>query len=199
MAITDYIPVVLFTVSSIILQRYLYGRMSKGAFALFAAGTIMICVAGYFKATWKLLYYLNICDFEKLNHCFFPMQATGFLLAGIAMVAMTCHTQGKESLEAHAAVPALLTAPAVYSGTMIFVMAMVFGTIAMNTGLSIQAKKQHNPLAIVMFVLSAVCLLAMGYLSSKDFSKASLNWIAEGINFLGQAMFLTGAILISKK
>ena len=35
----------------------------------------------------------------------------------------------------------------------------------------------------------------MGYLSSRDFAKASMNWIAEGTNVIGQGAFLIGAIL----
>lgn len=73
MALVDYIPVILFLISSIMLQRTLYDRFSKGAFALFAGGTIMVIVAGAFKATWKLLYAAGICDFQKLSQVFFPM------------------------------------------------------------------------------------------------------------------------------
>ncbi|MBQ3797974.1 MAG: hypothetical protein II842_17140 [Butyrivibrio sp.] len=40
MAIVDFIPVLMFTIAAIMLQRDLYNKMSKGAFALFAAGTI---------------------------------------------------------------------------------------------------------------------------------------------------------------
>ena len=56
MAIVDYIPVLFFTVAAIMLQRDLYSKMSKGAFALFAAGTIDIMFAGFSKATYKLVY-----------------------------------------------------------------------------------------------------------------------------------------------
>ena len=42
MALVDYIPVGLFIAAAIILQRDLYNKMSKGAFALFAAGTLMM-------------------------------------------------------------------------------------------------------------------------------------------------------------
>lgn len=54
MALVDFIPVILFAVSSIVLQRDLYNKMSKGAFALFAAGTIDIIAAGALKALYKL-------------------------------------------------------------------------------------------------------------------------------------------------
>ena len=84
MALVDFIPVILFIISAITLQRGLYYRMSKGAFAVFSAGTIMVICAGIFKASWKLLYGAGICDFARLNQAFFPMQSVGFLLAGIA-------------------------------------------------------------------------------------------------------------------
>ena len=38
----------------------------------------------------------------------------------------------------------------------------------------------------------------MGYLSSKDFTEASMNWIAEGVNVVGQGCFLWGAISLRK-
>ena len=50
MALVDFIPVFLFGVSAVILQRGLYDKMSKGAFALLSAGTIMVFCAGLMKA-----------------------------------------------------------------------------------------------------------------------------------------------------
>ena len=51
---------------------------------------------------------------------------------------------------------------------------------------------------IVIFVISFICCLGMGYLSSKDFTEASMNWIAEGVNVVGQGCFLWGAISLRK-
>ena len=62
----------------------------------------------------------------------------------------------------------------------------------LDTGLCILAKKVKKPALIAIFVVSFVCCLGMGYLSSKDFEKASMNWIAEGVNFCGQGLFLLG-------
>ena len=42
MALVDYIPVALFAVAAVLLQRDLYDKMNKGVFALFAAGTINV-------------------------------------------------------------------------------------------------------------------------------------------------------------
>ena len=88
MALVDYIPVVLYCISAVILQRYFYDRMSRGAFALLSAGMIMSIMAGLFKATWKLLFALGVCDFDRLNKSFFPLQSVGILLAGIALMLM---------------------------------------------------------------------------------------------------------------
>lgn len=56
MALADFIPVVLFCAAAVILIRDMYNKMSKGAFALFAAGTIDVICAGSLKAIYKLLY-----------------------------------------------------------------------------------------------------------------------------------------------
>ena len=74
MALVDYIPVILFTLAGILLMRDLYNKMSKGAFALFAAGLIFVTCAGALKATYKLLYALGVCDFAPLNEMFFSME-----------------------------------------------------------------------------------------------------------------------------
>ena len=196
MALVDYIPVCCFLIASIVLQRTLYAEMSKGAFALFAAGTIMVFVAGFFKATWKLLYAFGICDFQALNQSFFPMQSTGFLLAGLGCVALAFFRQqadGGQSALAGAA------APAAFKGTFVFVAAMVAGVALMDFSLAKIARKRGAALAATLFAVSFVFALGMGYLSSKDFANPAMNWIAEGVNVCGQAIFLVASIILARK
>ena len=196
MALVDYIPVCCFLIASIVLQRTLYAEMSKGAFALFAAGTIMVFVAGFFKATWKLLYAFGICDFQALNQSFFPMQSTGFLLAGLGCVALAFFRQqadGGQNVLAGAA------APAAFKGTFVFVAAMVAGVALMDFSLAKIARKRGAALAATLFVVSFVFALGMGYLSSKDFASPAMNWIAEGVNVCGQAIFLVASIILARK
>ena len=40
--------------------------------------------------------------------------------------------------------------------------------------------------------------LMMGYLSSKDFDKAFMNWLAQGINTLGQLLLYIGVRILDK-
>ena len=191
MALVDYIPVIFFGIVAVILQRDLYNKMSKGAFALFAAGTIDVFAAGALKATYKLLYAANVCDFEPLNSMFFPVQSIGFLLAGIGIIAMLCFKQEK-------GVTALSVAPVLWKGTFLFVGLMVAGLGCMDAGLCYLSAKLKKPVVIVLFVLSFVCSLGMGYLSSKDFAEASMNWMAEGVNVVGQGCLLGGVWMLHK-
>ena len=190
MSLADYVPVILFAAASIILIRDMYNKMSKGAFALFAAGTIDVICAGFLKATYKLLYSLKVCDFEALSDVFFPMQSLGFMLAGIGMLARLCHKQSKNAVAA--------VAPPFFSGTFVFVGLMVAGLGLMNAGLCVMSAKVKKPVLSVLFVISFICSLGMGYLSSRDFDGAMMNWIAEGVNTVGQGALLIGAILLHK-
>ena len=190
MALVDYIPVLLFGAAAIILMRDLYNKMSKGAFALFSAGVLNVTIAGALKATWKLLYAANICDFQALNAMFFPVQSIGFLLAGVGILAMLVRKQTRNAV--------LAVAPPVFSGTFVFVGLMVAGLGILDAVLCILAAKLKKPALIAIFAVSLVCSLGMGYLSSKDFAEAAMNWIAEGVNVVGQGTLLLGAVLLHK-
>ena len=189
MALVDYIPVVLYCISAVMLQRDFYDRMSRGTFALLSAGMIMSIMAGLFKATWKLLFALEVCDFDRLNKSFFPLQSVGFLLAGIALMLMVFTRQKGTSL--HSA------APAVFAGTGVFIALMVLGLCGMFLGLSVEAKRRKKKSAMVLFIITFVFMLMMGYLSSKNFEKASMNWISEGVNVMGWSIFLMGSRILS--
>ena len=190
MSLVDFIPVIFFTIAAVILQRDLYGRMSKGAFALFAAGTIDVICAGALKALYKLLYALGICDFEPLSTMFFPVQSIGFLLAGLGMLAMLSHKQGKTL--------AVAAAPALWKGTFLFVGLMVAGLGMMDAGLCILAVRRKKRGILPVLLISFVCCLGMGYLSSQDFEQASMNWIAECVNVVGQGLLLLAAVLLHR-
>lgn len=192
MALADYIPVFLFGAAAVVLMRDLYNKMSKGAFALFAAGAIDIACAGALKATYKLLYAAGICDFQPLSQMFFPVQSIGFLLAGLGMVAMLCHRQGNTAVYGAAA------PPAVFQGTGLFVLVMVVGLGCMMTALSILSVRLKKAGLIAFFALAFVCSLCMGYLSSRDFTEAAANWAAEGVNILGQGSLLAGTLLLHR-
>ena len=184
MALFDYIPVIFFAIGAIILIGDLYNKMSKIVFAIFASGVMNVMLAGFFKATWKLLVACGVSGFDKLDAMFFPVQTLGFLFAGVAVIMMLVSKKG-----AHLAMEPL---------TLICIIGMVGGLGCLDVGLCILAKKLKKSALIAIFALSFVCCLGMGYLSSKDFDQASMNWIAEFVNFFGQGLFLLGTWMLHK-
>ena len=189
MALVDYIPVAFFGIAAVLLQLDLYGKMRKDAFALFAAGTVNIFAAGFLKATWKLLYAANICDFQALNAMFLPLQSIGFLLAGVGIILMLC--TGKKTA-------ALAVAPPVFGGNFVFITMMVLGLGSICTVLSILAAKLKKKSAILLFVLSFLCSMGMGAMASQDSTQAIVNWIEQGINCVGQGLLLWGTLIVHK-
>ena len=188
MGLVDFIPVIFFGIAAVLLQRDLYNKMPKYAFACFAAGTINIFTAGFLKALWKLLYAAGICDFQVLNTLFLPTQSLGFLLAGLGIVIMTCR-QKKATLAA---------APPVFIGTFLFIGMMVLGLGAICICLSVLAVRLRKKGAVLLFVLSFVCSLAMGYLASRDSGSAAINWIEQGVNCVGQGLMLAGVLILHR-
>ena len=211
MALVDYIPVFLFAVAGVILMRDLYNKMSKGAYALFAAGILDIALAGFLKATHKLLYAANVCDFERLYAMFFPTQSLGFLLGGIGLIALLSHKQGAGKIYGFAPVLPLIlleevllgaapeaAAPPVYTGTMIFILMMVIGLGAMDTCLAIIAGRMKKKGAVVLIILSGIASLMMGYLGTKTFDNAMMNWTAELINTASMSMLFAAVMIMHK-
>lgn len=75
---------------------------------------------------------------------------------------------------------------------------MVAGLGLIDVVLCILSVKLKKPALIALFAVSFICSLCMGYLSSQDFAEAAMNWIAEGVNVVGQGALLAGALLLHK-
>ena len=184
MAIIDFIPVVLFFITAVVLQRDLYNKMSKGAFALLAAGSIMVFFGGTYKALWKLLYALNVCDFTTLNNALFPMQGPGFLLVCLSLLG------NRNSKKVYA------VAPAVYASNLIFIIIQVVGLGGTQAMLAIRSVKMKKTNALICFVLSFIFMLGMGYLGSKFDDSSRMHWIAQVTNIVSQGTLLAGTMIL---
>lgn len=187
MGLMDFIPVVLFAIAAVLLQRDLYNKMPKYAFACFAAGTMDIFLAGFLKALWKLLYAAGVCDFQVFNTMFMPVNSIGFLLAGLGIILMFPIRKRT-----------LAVAPPLFSGTVVFISMMVLGLGAICACLSVLAVKMKRKSAIVLFVLTFICYMGMGYLGSRDSAGAAANWIEQSVNCVGEALLLAGVLILHK-
>ena len=189
MALMDYVPVIFFGITAVLLLGDLYNKMSKGAYGLLAAGAVNVFLAGFCKATWKLLYAANICDFVALEQMFLPVNSMGLLFVGLSLIVMLACREKSAALSA---------APVVFSGSMVFIMMMVVGLGALCAGLSVLAAKMKKGGVMAWFILSFVCAMAMGYMSSQDSTQAWVNWVEQSINTVSQLCLMVGVILLHK-
>ena len=189
MALMDFVPVFFFGVSAVLLLRDLYNKMFKGAYALLAAGSVNVFLAGFCKALWKLLYAANICDFVALEEMFMPVNSLGLLFVGLSLIGMLCWKKKAGMLS---------IAPPVFASSMPFIMMMVVGLGGMCAGLSTVAVKMKRKPLMILFILSFGCAMAMGYLSSQDSTLAWVNWTEQGINTVSQLCLMLGTIGLHK-
>ena len=189
MALMDYLPVFFFGATAVLLLRDLYNKMFKGAYALLAAGSVNVFLAGFCKATWKLLYAAGICDFVALEEMFMPVNSLGLLFVGLSLIGMLCWKR-KGAL--------LSVAPDPFTSSMPFIMMMVVGLGGLCAGLSILSAKMKKAPVMILFILSFVCAMAMGYMSSQDSTQSWVNWAEQSINTVSQASLTLGVIILHK-
>ena len=183
MALADFVPVILFGISAALLIRDLKNKMTKGTFVCLVFGACVGFLAGFLKALYKLLIALGVGAFEVLNDIFLPLQSSGLLLTGLAIVLML-------ALRKKAALMAPLTGG--------FIGMMVLGLGGMCAGMSVIAAKMKNKALIAVFVLCFFCYMGMGYLAAKKDGSAASNWIEQGVNTLGQILLLLGVSTLDK-
>ena len=189
MALMDFVPVIFFGVSAVLLLRDLYNKMFKGAYALLAAGSVNVFMAGFCKALWKLLYAANICDFVALEEMFMPVNSIGLLFVGLSLIGMLCWKKKGAVLS---------VAPPVFASSMPFIMMMVVGLGGLCAGLSVVAAKMKKGPTMALFILSFVCAMAKGYMSSQDSTLGWVNWAEQSINTVSQLCLMLGTITLHK-
>lgn len=189
MALMDFVPVLFFGITAVIALGDLHNKMGKGAYALFSAGSFNVFLAGFCKALWKLLYAANVCDFKALEEMFMPVNSIGLLCVGLSLIIMVC-TQKKTVM--------LSVAPVAITSSLPFIAMMVVGLGGMCTALSILSVKMKKGNVMILFILSFVCAIAMGYMSSQDSTLAWVNWAEQSINTISQGCLMAGTLLLHK-
>ena len=189
MALMDFVPVVFFGLSAVLLLCDLHHRMSKVAYTLLAAGSVDVFLAGFCKALWKLLYAANICNFVALEEMFMPVNSLGLLFVGLSMIILLCRKKKNAMLS---------VAPPVFAGSMPFIVMMVIGLGGLCTGLSVIAARMKKAPVMVLFILSFLCAMAMGYMSRQDSTLDWVNWAEQSINTVSQGCLMAGVILLHK-
>lgn len=191
MALVDCVPVVLFLVAAVILQRDLYDQLPKGAYSLVAAGSIMAFLGGFMKALWKILYATGVCDYVLLDHALFTLQGPGFLLFFLGLTGL--FWKGEKNVASALVAGA---APAATTTSIPFIVMQVVGLGGAQVLLAVAGARRGARLAPVAFAFAFVFMLGMGYLGAKFDDSSSMHWVAQLTNTLSMACFLWGALML---
>ena len=198
MALVDCVPVILFMVAAVILQRDLYDLLPKGAYSLVAAGSIMAFLGGLMKALWKILYATGVCDYVLLDHALFVLQGPGFLLFFLGLTGLFWWGRASGENNAEPAALAAGAAPAATTTSIPFIVMQVVGLGGAQVLLAVAGARRGSRLAPVAFALAFVFMLGMGYLGAKFGDSSSMHWVAQLTNTLSMACFLWGTLLLHK-
>ena len=58
--------------------------------------------------------------------------------------------------------------------------------------------KMKKAPVMILFILSFVCAMAMGYMSSQDSTQSWVNWVEQSINTVSQLCLMLGVIALHK-
>ena len=200
MALFDMLPVIFFMTGTTTIAADMRQKMTLPSKILFVGGSWIVGAAGLLKALYKLVFSTGMGDPAWMSGQFFYNQALGFLLAGVGLTLAVTQLDKVSGSGSGASKAAGSGSGNLYSFVPIPVMAlvgiMVAGLAALDASLCFLAARLKKRSALVLFIVSFFMCLGMGYLSSRSFEKASMNWIAEGVNAVGQLAFLAGCRIL---
>ncbi len=209
MGLVDLLPVILFALAGCIIIKELFSKLRKPFAVLMCSGVTLSLTAGIFKAIWKILLALNVCDFYPFNIMFMPTQSLGFRLMGDGLISLL-FKEKKDNKVNVSVLPMLFVVmlaeiePVVkQDGDMMFIIMLVIGEIMIATSMCYLAVKNKMWLPLVLFIVSFICLMVMGAmkpLSKKlELDVTASNWIEQGINIVAQISLLVGCYILSRK
>ena len=209
MGIVDLLPVILFALAGCIVIKVMFNELKKPFAVLLCSGVTLSLTAGLFKAIWKILLSLDICDFYPFDVMFMPTQSLGFVLMGIGLISLLFDKEKRGATKASVSVLPLLLIVLAHvpaqqvDGSIAFIAMLVIGEMMIATSLVYLSIKNKNWLCMMLFIISFIALMVMGAmkpLSRKmDLSVTAANWIEESVNIIAQASLLVGCYLMNKK
>jgi len=193
MTIVDAVPVVVFLITTITIMKSLYSKMTELQYALFSAGSIMMFSGGLMKVLWKLLYALNICNYQVLSDVFMPLQSLSFIFMAVSFIAMLRKNSKIETIERANAV-----AVPVVTTKMPFIICTFLAMTSWHVCLATICKRIESKKGVFLTVTAYVFMLTQVFISIKFDNSGIMNWIAETINLIAQFLLLAVSRNIKK-
>jgi hypothetical protein len=189
LALLDFVPIFAFLTGAYFLVKITLLARGKPCGRMMMAGTLLVFTGGFLKATWKLLYTLDVADITVMSEGQFVWLSFGFLAMLVAMIYLT-----RSSKKPPASGPVM--AIAVWKIPFLAVMTLCsLGAQGILTYVSFQKKAR---LAAALFIVAVLCMLGMSGMASGSEQTITMQWIEESINAFGQIAFAVGSYLLYK-
>lgn len=195
MAIYDFIPVVFFFSAAMVVAKDVRNKMGKVNFAVLITGSVLVLLAGFCKALWKIIFALTAKDIDILQRYFFVVQSAGFMLVFIALLLLLVF-KGKTKVTGASALA--VAAPVAKKGinNVPFIALQCIGCAGVQFCLFRIALFMKKRLAAVLFIFAFIFMLGMGYLGAKFDDSSSMHWIAQFTNSLSTGCLLAGVLIL---
>jgi hypothetical protein len=184
LALFDFLPNIAFLIGAYFLVRIAITQRSSACGRMAMAGSLLVFLGGFLKATWKLLYTVNVGDIQWMSQIQFILVAPGFLALLITAILTA---RGKKKVTMPIMAMAAWKIP--------FLTIMTLSSMGAQGILTYMAFQRHARLAAVGFVIAFLCLVGMGAMASGEQTLAR-QWIEESVNTIGQLGFMMGSILL---
>lgn len=187
LAVLDFVPIFAFLVGAYFLVKIAILHRGSACGKMMLAGTGLVFTGGFLKASWKLLYVLDIADIQLMSEAQFVLLAIGFtgMLVSLSYLARSFNQEAKLG-------SALLMA----TWKIPFLTVMTLCSLGAHGVLAYIGFKKKDFLAAALFILVMVCMLAMSGLASGAEQTVTMQWIEESINSVGQLSFALGSYLL---
>jgi hypothetical protein len=205
LALFDFFPVAL-SATGLLLLVFTLRKHSSGLkpamWKLAACGAGLVVTGGILKASWKLLWVTTRVDHAWMSAGLFWCLAPGFvLLAGATLGLLRQSTTGVANLLFPVAVAAAGCAVALAipeRSSMVLLLLLVLGNLVMMISLITFSSRQRQHYAAVFLAISVLATFTLSGLARIPEQTASLQWIEEIVNFVGQGLFAAAMYLLWK-
>lgn len=187
LALLDFVPITAFLVGGYFLVRIVMLARGRPCGRMMMAGTLLVFAGGFLKASWKLLYTLEMADITWMSEAQFVLLAPGFFAMLVAVILLSRSLKAEKT-------GGMLAAIAAWKIPFLAVMTLCsLGAHGILTYISFQKKAR---LAGALFIVAVLCMLGMSGMASGSTQTITTQWIEEGINAFGQISFALGSYLL---
>lgn len=211
LALADFIPVIIYLISTLTIRKAIDKRLVPSMNAVFRLSTGLVFITGFIKASMKVAFiaehHSTIIDTVQsmLDTYYFPTLVTLYYISGLSVLFSLMINTKKPiriivyTLFSLILVKNIICYTDVEKSKMFFVLILSLGNLILWGSLSFLSFKCKIPSSGVLYIITFILLMGMGYMNTKDFSNAATHWATESLNIVAHIFMLLASVTLRKK